>query len=70
MGIRIFGWCRLGLARQRRYFSEMTRSRLRGIRACLMTAPAELLALERGDSEGEHLLAHCQVGFAVTFIIE
>ena len=68
MGIRI-SWGEVLLAGQRRYFSEKARSRLRGSRACLMTAAPKFPVRAAGERVGVFLLAHCQVGFAVMFII-
>lgn len=63
-------WGEVLLAGQRRYFSENARSRLRGSMACLMTATPTLLVRVPGECAGVFLLAHCQVGFAVMFIID
>ena len=62
-------WCEVLLAGQRRYFSEKARSRLRGNSACLTIATPALLVRVPGECAGGFLLAHCQVGFAVMFII-
>lgn len=69
MGIRIF-WCVVLLAGQRRYFSENASSRLRGSMACLRAVAPALLVRAPGAGAGELLLAHCQVGLAVLFIID
>lgn len=58
------------LAGQRRYFCEKARSRLRGIGACLTTDAAAVPVRAPCERVGEFLLAHCQVGFAVMFIID
>lgn len=63
-------WRVVWLAGQRRYFSEKARSRLRGNSACLTIAAPALLVHVPGECAGVFLLAHCQVGFAVMFIID
>ena len=54
---------------QRRYLSENATSRLRGRNNCLTTVGPALLARVLTERIGVFLLDHCQVGFAVMFII-
>jgi hypothetical protein len=60
---------RVLLADQRLYLSEKARSRLRGSNVCLITATPALLVRVPNERVGVFLLDHCQVGFAVMFII-
>lgn len=54
---------------QRRYFSEKSTSKLRGISACLRADAPVMPLLVLSGRLGVFLLDHCQAGFAVIFTI-
>ena len=63
-------WCGVLLAGQRLYFSENSKSKLRGMSACLRADAPVLLGRAPGERGRALLPDHCQVGFAVRFIID
>jgi len=69
MGIGMY-WCGVLLAGQRLYFSENSKSKLRGMSACLRADAPVLLGRAPGERGRAFLPDHCQVGFAVRFIID